>query len=112
MGPKPAGWDTMSAEERSTAVGSAQTARPYLTGYIGGTGDGKGDDGGLAAVNPYTGQAVNGPPQAADLTDQLLQKTRTNFALRLQTGANRAGSFGGAQTGGLVLGGGNKAGGY
>lgn len=62
-------------------------------------------------IDPLTGRSANAPPQQADLTDQLLQKTRTNFALRLQAGNNQQSSFGGSQSGGLVLGG-SKAGGY
>lgn len=107
LGPKPQGWDAMSADDKkaylSSSAGQQQRSVQLGTDPYNGPGGGQGYD-------PYSGMTAGGPPQAADLTDQLLQKTRTNFALRLQAGNNQQSSYG-AQTGGLVLGG-NKAGGY
>jgi hypothetical protein len=52
---------------------------------------------------PMQPSLSNTPPAATDLTDELLQKTRTNFALRLMAGRNQRSSFGGTQLGGLDL---------
>jgi hypothetical protein len=58
-----------------------------------------------AAATAQTNTLLGAPPDAPDLTDQLLQKTRTNFAMRLMTGKNQNSMFGNTQTGGLNLGG-------
>lgn len=92
LGNKPDGWDTMTAEQKRKGL---ETMQGYSEGgYKAGLGP--------EYVDP-TGKKPGAAPDAPDLTDQLLQKTRTNFALRLQAGNNQRSSFSVGQLGGSPL---------
>lgn len=103
LGTKPQGWDSLTtSEQRSSAKLYGDRTVSMVRDQQQAT-----DKGILGAdyLDPTTGMKAGGPPKAPDLTDALLQKTRTNFALRLQAGKNQSSSFSGAQLGGLDLGG-------
>src|ERR1700686_2424217 len=74
------GWDSMSQEQKDQTF-----LKLYNSAYVQKA----------TGINLATGQATNAPPRQPDITDELLQKTRTSFAQRLQVGNNRASSFGG-----------------
>lgn len=87
---KPAGWDQKTADQKQQWLSYWDNA--YKTNNAGPDG-----------FDFQKGTYKDAAPLQSDLTDDLLAKTRTNFALRLQAGKNRSSSFSGTQTGGLDL---------
>lgn len=109
---KPQNWDALSAEDKRLYLDTGRTgdagrqydemaqkagaANWHETAWKSILGD--------EYVDPATGRSKSMGKLAPDVTDDLLQKTRTNAYLRLQAGKNQKSSFAGTQLGGLSLG--------